>query len=151
MPFLKLINTNFYCILCWDALLIFLLSVTLPSPKTTIQEALWHTLSALDRVLEFLLCTQIRLTKGEYTHRLFCYIHLFKFYLHKSLINHMLATHCFCRTGQNKLLNLKPSTGMWKKGDFSDFEGGMVVCISETADLLRIFHTPISRVYRKKV
>ncbi len=45
---------------------------------------------------------------------------------------------------------------MGKKGDLSDFEGGMVVgarrvglSISKTADLLGFSHTTISRVYRE--
>ncbi len=49
---------------------------------------------------------------------------------------------------------------MGKKGDLSDFEGGMVVdarradltkqnCISKTADLLGFSRTTISRVYRE--
>ncbi len=45
---------------------------------------------------------------------------------------------------------------MGKKGDLSDFEGGMIVgarrtglSISKTADLLGFSHTAISRVYRE--
>jgi len=54
------------------------------------------------------------------------------------------------------LLKFKPSIRTGKKGDLSDFEGGMVVgvrraglSISQTADLLRFSRTTISRVYKE--
>ncbi len=60
------------------------------------------------------------------------------------------------RCGEDDLLNLKWSIRMGKKGDFSDFECGMVVgarraglSIVKTADLLGFSHTTISRVYRE--
>ena len=50
-------------------------------------------------------------------------------------------------------LKFKPNIRMWKKGDLSDFERGLVVSarraglsISETADLLGFSRTTISRV-----
>ncbi len=56
--------------------------------------------------------------------------------------------------GEDDLLKFKPSIRKGEKGDLSDFESGMVVgarraglSISETADLLGLSRTTISRVY----
>ena len=46
-------------------------------------------------------------------------------------------------------MKFKHSVRTGKKGDLSDFELGMFVGISETADLLGFSHTTISRVYRE--
>ncbi len=54
-----------------------------------------------------------------------------------------LASRC----GEDDLLKFKPSIRMGKKRDLSDFECGMVVGISKTADLLRFSRTTISRAY----
>ncbi len=58
------------------------------------------------------------------------------------------------RCGEDDLLNFKPGIRMWKKGDLSDFERGMIVgarradlSISKTTDLLGFSRTTIARVY----
>lgn len=60
----------------------------------------------------------------------------------------MAATQCrTCRHGQDDLMKFKPSIGLGKNDDISNFECGMVddaeqagLGISEIADLLRFSH-----------
>jgi len=54
-----------------------------------------------------------------------------------------------CGPGQDNLLNSKLNVRMGTKGDLSNFERGMVVGISQSAQLLGFSHTTISRVYTK--